>query len=503
MEKQGSAWEQERLAALAALGIMDSAPEPAYDEAVQLAAAVCKTPIGIVTLLDDQRQWFKARLGVDHSETARKYAFCDHAIREEDVFVVSDASLDPRFCDNPLVTGSPRIRFYAGMPFKSPDGHPLGTICVIDTLPRELDSEQLMALKILSRQIASQIGMRAQMIQLNAALAEKERLRKESSTSVALFESFMDNSPLVAFMKDEQGHLLYYNRQFASRFRISPDAWIGKNDFEIWPLEFAARYRQDDVDVITKGELNVIEETSPGPEESIIHWRTYKFPLRSILGEPLLAGLSLDTTREKSGELALQDSHSQLVAANKRLHELAVTDALTGLANRRAFDERLQEQLALAKRHGTAVSMLLFDVDNFKCLNDTYGHDEGDVVLREIAAVLRAGTRATDLVCRYGGEEFAVLLPNTEIESAATMGERMRGMIEDDQRGKHAITVSVGVSTHPELNEASGAASVSDLPRKPLTLPRMADLALYQAKSIGKNQIVCYEPGLDAVLLSR
>lgn len=156
MEPPSPPTEPERLAALQAYEVMDSDPEEAFDDLVKIASDVCDAPIALITLLDDQRQWFKARIGMERTETPREHAFCAHAIVGEGPLIVPDAKLDARFRDNPLVTGDPRIRFYAGAPLRTPDGHGLGTLCVIDTSPRiddaALSPRQLRVLEGLSRQ---------------------------------------------------------------------------------------------------------------------------------------------------------------------------------------------------------------------------------------------------------------------------------------------------------------------------------------------------------------
>src|ERR1700744_5750994 len=145
--------EKQRLEALQRLELLDTDPEPEFDELVNLAAAICGTPISLVTLLDERRQWFKAAIGMDIAETPREIAFCSHAIRQPDMFLVADAAVDPRFADNPLVTGDPHIRFYAGVPISSPDGFALGTLCVIDNKPRQLTQLQMDMLTMLARQV--------------------------------------------------------------------------------------------------------------------------------------------------------------------------------------------------------------------------------------------------------------------------------------------------------------------------------------------------------------
>src|ERR1700761_2227852 len=151
--------EQERLQALHDLEILDTEREPEFDELVNLASAICETPISIVSLIDEDRQWFKAQTGVENRETPRTIAFCNHAIRQPQMMVVEDARHDERFANNPLVTGGPHIRFYAGMPVQSPDGHALGTLCVIDSKPRQLTEGQKAALRILAAQVNARLEL--------------------------------------------------------------------------------------------------------------------------------------------------------------------------------------------------------------------------------------------------------------------------------------------------------------------------------------------------------
>ena len=153
--------EAARLASLRALNVLDSLPEPQYDDLVQLASTICGTPIALISLVDDGRQWFKARVGLDASQTPREVAFCAHAILQpEETFVVRDAFTDERFRDNPLVIDSPNVRFYAGAPLMSPDGQPLGTLCVIDHVPRDLSEDQEKSLAALSRQVTRLLALR-------------------------------------------------------------------------------------------------------------------------------------------------------------------------------------------------------------------------------------------------------------------------------------------------------------------------------------------------------
>lgn len=152
--------ERERLDALYAYGILDTEQETDFDELVHLASHICQTPISLVTLIDRDRQWFKAKTGMAGTETPRDTAFCAHAILSDKLMVVPDARKDPRFVDNPFVLDDPNVRFYAGMPLNTPNGFNLGTLCVIDSEPRELDDSQKKALEILGRHAMKLLELR-------------------------------------------------------------------------------------------------------------------------------------------------------------------------------------------------------------------------------------------------------------------------------------------------------------------------------------------------------
>lgn len=155
--------EAERLAALRSYGLLDTPAEAAFDDIVQLAAYICSTPISLLSLVDADRQWFKARHGLDVVETPRDLSFCAHAILQPgELLLVPDAPQDRRFADNQLVTGAPHIHFYAGMPLTTPGGHALGSLCVIDRQPRQLSAAQLDALQMLARQVGALLEVRRQ-----------------------------------------------------------------------------------------------------------------------------------------------------------------------------------------------------------------------------------------------------------------------------------------------------------------------------------------------------
>lgn len=166
--------ENDRLRTLRSYKILDTKPEERFDELTQLAAIICGVPISLITLIDADRQWFKSKVGLEVQETPRAQAFCTHAIMQPEMFEVPDASEDARFSQNPLVTGDPHIRFYAGSPLATSDGHLIGTMCVIDRKPRTLTDEQKKALEILGRQVVANMELRNNLRELKEALAARE-----------------------------------------------------------------------------------------------------------------------------------------------------------------------------------------------------------------------------------------------------------------------------------------------------------------------------------------
>jgi GAF domain-containing protein len=168
--------EQKRLVALEEYGIMDSLPEEEYDNITSLASRICSTPISLITLLDDRRQWFKSATGLEIKETPIEYAFCSHAIQHpSEIMVVPDSRKDERFANNPYVTGEPHIVFYAGMPLVDEAGQALGTLCVLDVQENTLTPFQLTALKQLAKQVVSLMTLRKHNKQLKNVVSDLEQ----------------------------------------------------------------------------------------------------------------------------------------------------------------------------------------------------------------------------------------------------------------------------------------------------------------------------------------
>jgi diguanylate cyclase (GGDEF)-like protein/PAS domain S-box-containing protein len=302
----------------------------------------------------------------------------------------------------------------------------------------------------------------------------REQLALALRLSEERFRTFMNNAPFLAFIKDADGRFLFYNDRMAHRFGITPDAWLGKNDFEIWPREIAATMHANDLDVMAAGEsIDRLEETIE-KDGTVATWKVHKFTWRNELGETLLGGIGLDLTEELTRERALAE-------ANLQLQQLATTDGLTGLANRRVLDERVEYEYRLAKRHKTELSVVLMDLDNFKRRNDVYGHASGDEVLRRLGYMVTSILRVTDLAARYGGEELVIVLPGAGSEGSMIFTERLKARMREADWPDEPLTASFGIAT-----------LVGGIPSG-RRLIELADWAMYEAKRAGKDRIVAYE----------
>lgn len=193
--------EAARLEALYSYQVLDTDPEQVFNDLAQLSAFICGTPMSMVSLIDGERQWFKAKVGIEHRQTPREHAFCQYAMRASDVYEVADATIDERFLHNPLVTGDPHIRFYAGAPLLTPEGQPLGTLCALDTVPRHLTTDQRDALRVLARQVMAHLELRRTRLQLEDERQKLDGvLRMANNSGEALYASSRNE----IFVKQDQ-----------------------------------------------------------------------------------------------------------------------------------------------------------------------------------------------------------------------------------------------------------------------------------------------------------
>lgn len=208
---------ERRVAALREYEIMDTPPETSFDDLTLLTSFICGTPMALVTLLDWERQWFKSKVGLEREQTPIEHAFCAHAIKQESIFLVPDATKDSRFQHNPFVTGDPHIRFYAGAPLITPEGVPLGTLCAIDRQPREFSPEQQAALSALARQVMQAMELRKTVAQLRAAIEAKEQSQKQ----VAQLEELLPMCAWCRKVRDDDSFWHHVEEYLAARTGVS------------------------------------------------------------------------------------------------------------------------------------------------------------------------------------------------------------------------------------------------------------------------------------------
>ncbi|WP_075795042.1 sensor domain-containing diguanylate cyclase [Massilia putida] len=589
--------EEARIQALHALGLLDTPREDRFDRFTRLAAASFRVPIAVVSLIDRERQWFKSRVGLAYCETPRSIAFCSHAIALDDMLVVPDTLQDERFQDHPHVTGAPGIRFYAGQPLHSLDGQPLGTLCIIDTVPRAFGDADRQLLCDLARLVDDELNRDALVTARLRAAAEQAMRQKQ-----ALLDAVLETVDVGVVACDADGRLTLFNRAARDFHGLDADSGLTMSD---WPARYDL-YGEDGLTPLAPEQVPLaralrgervrdagitIHVPGSAPRRLLASGRA----LQGAGGEPLGAVVAMHDVTElaasrarlaESGEWlrTIADNVPALIAyvdtglryrfANERyrewfgvrsqdmigrtvlesmgeafyaprrealerclsghashleieevrrgrtrvisstylphvrdgvvqgiyvlstdatsareyerqLHALAHSDHLTGLPNRRSYEERLAQAVARARRGAAPLALAYLDIDHFKQINDGLGHAVGDAVLREFAQRLSATVRSSDTVARLAGDEFVVVLEQVgsplECERiAAKLHDAIRLPFALDGRALQ-VTSSIGIawSPHPD----------------PSALAHVADEALYRSKHEGRDRASVFVVG--------
>jgi PAS domain S-box-containing protein len=335
--------ENERLRALYACGLLDTPPEPAFDDLARIASQLCGTPIALISLVDENRQWFKSHIGLDATETPREQAFCAHAILQREVLVVPDATLDARFRDNPLVTGGPGIRFYAGAPLEVADGQRIGTLCVIDTVAHELGDAQREALAALARQVVAQIGLRLRVSELQAAHARQtlfeRQLQRFSAEMKALVdhrtaelkaerdraELYFDIAGSMMVVADTGGRIVRANRMAAEVLGRPGSSLPGRDWFELCFPESERADARAFFDQLVSGDRDATSRfrghvlTADG-QLRIVSWHTTRLHDEHGATTGLL-GVGEDITARLQAEERLQRTLAELERSNIALQQ--------------------------------------------------------------------------------------------------------------------------------------------------------------------------------------
>lgn len=458
-----SVTEERRLTALRELELLNTPHEAEFDALVAIALRLFDCPIATITLVDDHRQWFKARAGLAGDGCPRRDSICAVAMYEPDLLVVEDLTADPRFAANPIVAGDPRVRFYAGVPLRPTDTAlpGVGTLCVMDTRPRAFGEEAAALLRQLGTTVCSVIRARASAaatLRLSAEVKRHADTIHLQNAQLRQAERMVGVGSWRLDLRDDT--ILWSDHVFAI---------YGLPVGEVPDYEGAMGAYPPDA----RAELQSLIERArdrgePFEFESDFTAANGRRRRVRCMGEPQLVD------GEVSAIVGVFQDVTERFDREQQLKETASTDVLTGLPNRRDFEQVLVGAIQHSRRTGEPLALLLLDLDGFKAVNDTLGHDAGDEVLRRVADRLGAAPLGRAYAARLGGDEFVLLVTRprdcANLEAfVETALSRLRVTVERPA-GRRSVSATIGAARFE-----GGAQGPGDLLRR-------ADLALYGAK---------------------
>lgn len=583
--------EPQRLAALQALGILDTPPEERFDRLTRIAAHVLDAPIALISLVDAERVWFKSRYGLELTESSREVSFCSHAVLSDAPLIVPDATIDPRFADNPQVTGPANIKFYMGIPISAPDGSAIGSFCIIDHKPRQPSEKELRILEDLAVLVKDELGRQklsaittslhmanqqldsviqasplaiiscnadervtvlnpsalrlfrlseipmpgqpiadldprlspillqlsartrwgetvhdeplvladndglsmhlslsaapvrdnqgnsAGMTVLIADTSERARLAEELEQKHDMLEAVLDNVDAGVVACDEKGLLRVFNRMakvyIGEPVPIEPDKWA--EHYQIYDAEGQRLLKVDEMPL-----YRALQGEGVHTQEFIA--RPLGKPERTLVA----SGRSFGTASSKvMGAVLVLHDITNRKELERRLKHQASHDSLTGLPNRSALMEILAGAIARVERSGEPAAVLFMDLDDFKAINDTHGHQIGDLVLQTFAKRVAGVLRKVDTVARLSGDEFVVV------------AEGLKDPEADALQIAHKVCVATGgaisvAEKSLSLSPSIGIALIHG-PQSVEEILRQADAAMYQAKQRGGGQVHIFD----------
>jgi PAS domain S-box-containing protein len=357
--------ESARIEALRRCQILDTEPQPAFGALVRLAAQICGTPIALISLVDTSRLWFKARVGVKAAEVPRDRTGCSYTIQQPDILVVPDMPADERFRDGPPAASDAPIRFYAGVPLITPDGHAIGTLCVQDYTPRAISPDQAAALQALGRQVMDQIALRQRIADLEQTVAERERFEADLAYERDLLHTLMDSIPDYIYFKDATGRFTRSNRAHTELLGFQDAGQvIGKTTLDLFESQSAHEAYADDLRIIQTGQPVSDAIHYSEIRDSDLRWySTTKAPIKDKDGQVIgLIGISRNITRRMNAEEQIRQLNARLEAVNRELNtrlEATIGKLEAELALRGRLTEELRQQHEyLAALHDTGLGLM-------------------------------------------------------------------------------------------------------------------------------------------------
>ncbi|WP_289032970.1 EAL domain-containing protein [uncultured Roseibium sp.] len=473
--------EAGRLTSLRALDILRTPKDPEFDAITELASSILECPIALVSLVEEQQQWFKSCVGVSVESTPRDVSFCSHAIATGKPMVVPDTQKDPRFADNPQVTGEPHIRFYAGYPLSIDQVHYLGTLCVMDDKPRQPTEFQLKQLERLALVVEGLLRSYKTMAlaKQSSILAHAQNAKVASQHK--LLKQIESLAKIGAWRLDRNTNVLTWSDQV---YRLH-DLPIGTPlDLEM-ALSFYPESARAEVEAIIS---QSIEIGAPFLVETDFFTNTGRQRRVRFMGELEDAG-----TDEEMLIGVIQDITEQY-EQEQVLWQAAHVDSLSGLGNRHWFQSELEEMMKGCGGAPREHALILIDLDGFKLANDSLGHLAGDEVIRVVAQRIRKISGEGSFCARVGGDEFAVIVPLSGPETPAETANKLISRIKEPvpfEGTSVYVSASIGVAFAPQ-----DASTAEDL-------MKCADMALYRVKRSGRGRVGYYEKTLRQVFDSR
>jgi diguanylate cyclase (GGDEF)-like protein/PAS domain S-box-containing protein len=459
----------------------DPVPAANFTDTLRLVAEVCGMPMAMVTSYENENIRLECQYGLSGRPAT---GFCLHAVMQDDLLEVADATLDARFRNLPEVREAPFIRFYAGTSLLSPTGQRLGTLALLDSQPRTIDDVQRARIRTVAHQVMVHLELRRQHNQLEQLAAELDRVNRQ--------------------LREQADHLKqaqHIARVGSWKYLVSENHLSLSDEilymYGLTPAEFGGTMEAfiDLVHPEDRHGVRSAQETAMRYGNASVQCRVMRkdgkiryFEIIGQLfceknGQDYLAGTTQDITEQK--------------VAEHRISQLAYLDQLTGLPNRKFVLDRIDRLVAMHHRTPQDGAVLFIDLDNFKALNDTHGHDKGDMLLKQVAQRLQTCVRHYDCVGRFGGDEFVVLLEHIgtgsidEATHACQVAQKILSVLNEPyllETLHHRITPSIGIAIFD-----SEMVSTSDLLRR-------ADMAMYKAKAEGRNAVRFFSAGMqDAV----